>query len=177
MVEKKKVFISYKRNVEPDEHIALAIYSQLSEIYDVFIDQKMMVGTKWSKEIKENLLKSDFFISLISENSVESDMVSTEILIAYKQAKLTGSPVILPVRLNYFGDLDYDLMAYLGSSNYIAWGSHSDTKDVINQLCQAIDGYKLSDERVSDIVNQRTKNKEMHNPEHVAQLIRSMSHS
>ena len=66
-----------------------------------------MVGTKWSKEIKDNLLESDCFVSLISENSIKSEMVSTEILIAYKQAKMTGAPLILPVRLNYFEDLDY----------------------------------------------------------------------
>lgn len=160
MAEKKKIFISYKRNVEPDEPIALEVFSQLSQDYDVFIDLKMMVGTKWSKEIQNNLLESDCFISLISENSIKSEMVSTEILLAYKQAKATGSPLILPVRLNYFGDLDYDLMAYLGSSNYIAWRSYSDTQSVIKQLRLAIDGHKLSDDKVLDFIKQREKNKE-----------------
>lgn len=160
MVDKKKVFISYKRNVEPDEPIALEVFSQLSKDYDVFIDLKMMVGTKWSKEIQNNLLESDCFISLISENSIKSEMVSTEILLAYKQAKVTGSPLILPVRLNYFGDLDYDLMAYLGSSNYVAWKSYSDTQSVIRQLQQAIDGHELSDDKVFEFIKQREKNKE-----------------
>jgi hypothetical protein len=159
MAEKKKVFISYKRNVEPDEPIALEIFSQLSKDYDVFIDLKMMVGTKWSKEIKDNLLEADCFISLISENSVKSEMVSTEILIAYKHAKATGLPLILPVRLNYFEDLDYDLMAYLGSSNYIAWKSYSDTQDIIKQLRLAIDGFTFSDDKALDYIKQKTKNK------------------
>jgi len=148
------------RNIEPDEPIALEVFSQLSKDYDVFIDLKMMVGTKWSKEIKDNLLESDCFISLISENSIKSEMVSTEIQIAYKQAKTTGAPLILPVRLNYFEDLDYDLMAYLGSSNYIAWRSYSDTKNIINQLQQAIEGHKLSTDKVLDIIKQRAKDKE-----------------
>ena len=160
MADKKKVFISYKRNVEPDEPIALEVFSQLSKDYDVFIDLKMMVGTKWSKEIQNNLLESYCFISLISENSIKSEMVSTEILLAYKQAKATGSPLILPVRLNYFGDLDYDLMAYLGSSNYIAWRNYADTQSVIMQLKQAIEGHKLSNDKVLDFIKQREKDKE-----------------
>jgi len=160
MADKKKVFISYKRNVEPDEPIALEIFSQFSKDYDVFIDLKMMVGTKWSKEVKGNLLESDCFISLISENSIKSEMVSTEIQIAYKQAKATGAPLILPVRLNYFEDLDYDLMAYLGSSNYIAWRSYSDTQNIIKQLQKAIEGHTLSDDKVLDAIKQRAKDKE-----------------
>lgn len=51
MTAKKKIFISYKRNVEPDEPVALEIFSNLSKEHDVFIDLKMMVGTKWSREI------------------------------------------------------------------------------------------------------------------------------
>ena len=160
MADKKKVFISYKRNVEPDEPIALEIFAQLSKEYDVFIDLKMMVGTKWSTEIKDNLLESDCFISLISGNSTKSEMVSTEILLAYKNAKATGLPLILPVRLNYFGDLDYDLMAYLGASNYIAWKSYSDTQSVINQLRQAIEGHRLSDDKVLEFIKQQEKDKE-----------------
>jgi hypothetical protein len=161
MVEKKKVFISYKRNVEPDETIALEIFSQLSKDNDVFIDLKMMVGTKWSKEIKDNLLEADFFISLISANSINSDMVSAEIQMAYKHSKVNGTPVILPVRLNYFEDLEYDLTAYLDSRNYLAWRSYSDTQAIIKQLQQVIDGQKLSNDNVLEVIKRRVTDKEI----------------
>lgn len=160
MTEKKKIFISYKRNVEPDEPVALELFSTLSKEHDVFIDLKMMVGTKWSREIQENLLSSDFFISLISENSVKSDMVSTEIQMAYKQARIKGYPIILPIRLNYFEDLEYDLTAYLDSRNYLSWKNYSDTKDVIRQLQQVIKGERYSDEKVLDLIQKRLVEKE-----------------
>ncbi len=51
-------------------------------------------------------------------------------------------------------------MAYLGSSNYIVWRSYSDTQSVIKQLQQAIDGYKLSNDKVLDFIKQREKDKE-----------------
>jgi hypothetical protein len=155
MAEKRKIFISYKRNVEPDERVALDIFSELSQSYDVFIDLKMIGGTKWSLEIEENILNAEFFISLISTNSIKSDMVRAEIKIAYQECKLTGSPLLLPVRLNYFADLDYELKAYLDPRNYISWKSYSETQSTIDQLRQAIEGYKLTDERVLDIIKQR----------------------
>lgn len=161
MAEKKKVFISYKRNLEPDEPVALEIYSHLSKDHDVFIDLKMMVGTRWSKEIKDNLLASDFLISLISANSINSDMVSTEVQMAYKHSRVKGTPVILPVRLNYFEDLEYDLTAYLDSRNYLSWRSYSDTSNIIAQLQQAIGGNNLSDKRVLDVIKQRARDKEI----------------
>lgn len=160
MTAKKKIFISYKRNVEPDEPVALEIFSNLSKEHDVFIDLKMMVGTKWSREIQENLFDSDFFISLISANSVKSDMVSTEIQMAYKQSRIKGSPVILPIRLNFFEDLEYDLTAYLDSRNYLSWKNYSDTKDVISQLRQVIDGKRYSNEKVFDLIQKRLVEKE-----------------
>jgi hypothetical protein len=45
----KKVFISYKRNVEPDELLPLRLYEALREHCDVFIDQTMPVGTAWAE--------------------------------------------------------------------------------------------------------------------------------
>lgn len=160
MADKKKVFISYKRNAEPDEQIALEIFSRLSKLHDVFIDLKMMVGTKWSKEIKDNLLSSDFFISLISEYSVKSDMIAAEIQFAYKHSKLYGKPIILPVRLNYFEDLEYDLTAYLDSRNYIIWRDYTDTLNIVEQLKQAISGDRFSDEKVLELIKQKARDKE-----------------
>ncbi|MEM8641281.1 MAG: hypothetical protein AAGG51_21060 [Cyanobacteria bacterium P01_G01_bin.54] len=42
-------FISYKRDVSPDEAIALALHQALSQRHRVFIDQRMPVGTQWLK--------------------------------------------------------------------------------------------------------------------------------
>ena len=43
-----RIFISYKRGVEPDEPIAGEVYQALSTDHDVFIDQTMPVGTPWA---------------------------------------------------------------------------------------------------------------------------------
>ena len=44
-----KVFISYKRNVEPDGSLARRLYEALREHCDVFIDQTTLVDTDWAE--------------------------------------------------------------------------------------------------------------------------------
>ena len=74
-----RVFISYKRNVEPDEPVALALYEALSAQHEVFIDQAMLVGTRWATQIEAELSQTDALIVLLSANSVGSEMVLQEV--------------------------------------------------------------------------------------------------
>jgi hypothetical protein len=145
---KKKIFISYKRNVEPDEPVAISVYNKLRQNYDVFIDQTMLVGAKWAKQIESQLRKTDYLITFISKDSVNSDMVLAEIETAYRLNKKYRKPIILPVRLNYTEKLVYPLSAYLNPINYVLWEEESDTNEIIAQLELAISGQKLSNKKI-----------------------------
>jgi hypothetical protein len=82
-----RVFISYKRSMEPDEQVALAIYQALAQTHCVFIDQTMTVGTRWAEQIEAEIRRSDFLIILLSVHSVQSEMVIGEIETAHHQFK------------------------------------------------------------------------------------------
>jgi hypothetical protein len=138
-----RIFISYKRGVSPDEPVALEVYKALSQFHDVFIDQTMLVGTHWAKRIEQELMRSDFLISFLTQNSVNSEMVRSEIEIAHRQWKQQGKPKILPVRLAYYEQLTYPLSAYLNHINWAFWGETSDTPRLIQELMQAINGNDL----------------------------------
>jgi len=144
MAGRKKIFISYKRNIEPDEPMALMVYETLLKQHDVFIDQSMLVGTKWADYIENQLRISDFLISFISESSVNSEMVIAEIEKAHHLNKQYGKPVILPVRLRYTDPLAYPLSAYLNPINYVLWENDADTSELIEQLELSIAGKKTS---------------------------------
>jgi hypothetical protein len=135
-----RIFISYKRNVTPDEKVATEVFCALSRQpqYDVFIDQTMLVGTEWAKRIEQELHRSDYLISFLSENSVRSEMVLAEIETAHHLSKRNGSPKILPVRLAYKDPFVYPLSAYLNPLNWAIWQSDGDTPRLIDQLVQAI---------------------------------------
>jgi len=141
----KRIFISYKRNIEPDEPIALQIFQALRQQHEVFIDQTMPIGTRWAEYIEAAIRQADFLIVLLSAQSIHSEMVEAEISLAHDLAKEQGGrPVILPMRLAYREPFQYPLSAYLNHINWSFWQNAEDTQRLIDELMQAISGGGLS---------------------------------
>lgn len=138
-----KIFISYKRNVEPDAPIATAVYEALQQEHDVFIDSTIHVGENWAEIIQRFIKESDYLICFLSAASVHSEMVIAEIETAYHRDREHGKPSILPVRLNYDEPLAYPLSAYLNPLQWALWNNYADTAKIITALKKAILGGKL----------------------------------
>ncbi|MGP1385374.1 MAG: AAA-like domain-containing protein [Thainema sp.] len=140
-----RVFISYKRDVSPDEEVALQLYEALRQTHSVFIDQRMLVGTRWVEHIRQEIQQSDALIVLLSEQAVSSEMVQVEVLLAHELARSRdGRPAILPVRLAYREPFQYPLSAYLDPINWAFWESPADTSALIDELQRALAGETLS---------------------------------
>ncbi len=139
-----KIFISYKRNIEPDTPVATAVYDALRHEHDVFIDTTIHVGEKWAERIHKAIKESDYLIIFLSEGSVHSEMVMAEIETAHHHAKSYGKPAILPVRLKFNEPLVYPLNAYLNPLQWALWDEDPDTPKLIAELKQAISGGHLS---------------------------------
>lgn len=142
--EKARIFVSYKRDAVPDEQLALAIYQHLSQSYEVFIDQSMAVGTLWAERIEQELRQSGFLITLLSAQSVGSEMVQGEVETAHRLGHEFGKPAILPIRVNYREPFTYPLSAYLNPINWAFWEQPEDTPQLLEELEQAIAGESLS---------------------------------
>lgn len=142
-VQAAPIFISYKRDVEPDERVAKAIHAALSTDHDVFIDQTMPVGTRWMERIDAEIKRSQFMVVLLSEASVQSEMVMLELEKAQQQAAGTGRPKILPVRLGYREPFEYPLSQYLNPINWAFWSGPEDTPRLVQELQRAIAGGEL----------------------------------
>jgi hypothetical protein len=159
--QKAQIFISYKRDVAPDAAVALQLYEALRQEHDVFIDQTMPVGTLWAEQIEAELRRAGFLIVLLSEKSVNSEMVEAEISTAHRLAQeQKGFPVILPVRLNYRQPFQYPLSAYLDRINWAFWGGEADTPKLIEELRCAIAGNRLS------VASQQAKADLLEMPQH-----------
>lgn len=104
-----KIFISYKRKIEPDTPVATAVYDALRQEHEVFIDTTIQVGEKWADSIQRAIKESDYFICFLSASSVHSEMVIAEIETAHHHGKSNGKPAILPVRLNFGEPLAYTM--------------------------------------------------------------------
>ncbi len=135
-----KIFISYKRNVEPDTPVATAVFEALHHDHDVFMDTTLQVGEKWAERIQSAIKESDYLIIFLSENSVHSEMVIAEIETAHHHGKAHGKPATLPVRLAYNEPLVYPISAYLNPLQWALWDKESDTPRLIAELQRAVSG-------------------------------------
>ena len=101
MPEPKRAFVSYKRGLDPDERMAKRIVAALEGVgHEVFIDQHMLVGEEWAKEIERQIARSDFLVVLLTAASCQNEGVLGEIDKAPKcGAGGSRLPRILPVRL------------------------------------------------------------------------------
>ena len=144
-VEQARVFISYKRDISPDADIALQLYDTLRQTHAVFIDQKILVGTRWAERIKTEIQQSDAMIVLLSEQAVSSEMLQVEMSLAHEVARSNGGrPAILPVRVAYREPFQYPLSAYLDPINWAFWENPEDTPALLDELQRALAGEELS---------------------------------
>ncbi len=102
------VFISY-RHVMPDEDCAGQLCTLLErEGFDVFIDERILVGQKWVDEIDRELKSADHFVVLLSADSIRSDMLRQEVADAHAMPA-RGESASIRSRLSFDGALPYDL--------------------------------------------------------------------
>jgi hypothetical protein len=138
-----KCFISY-RHVKPDEDIADFLEKFLSRHNQkIFVDTKILVGTQWVKEIEKHLRSSDFFIVLLSKESIRSEMVRQEVKLAHQLSqKKEKKFVVLPIRVDFDGELPYDLGAYLDSIQYAHWTPDVPFETIAGQILNAVEKHE-----------------------------------
>jgi tetratricopeptide (TPR) repeat protein len=140
--KKAHLFISYRQGVRPEQEIADFLEKNLStQGYIVFTtDTTIRTGGKSLERIGEELAKSDFLVVFISEASVASEMMQSEIIRAYELRKKNGHPQVLPIRVSYDALLPYSISAFLNPLQYIVWNDDSDNERVAKEVIQAMQG-------------------------------------
>lgn len=134
-VEKQyDVFISYAHR---DNSVAEGIYRQLSQNeISVFYDMGLAAGSDWSTQIRSIIQKAKVVIAVISENSLKSECVKSEINLAIETADNNGT-VVLPFFLNDNINLDdTGAMAHLQFLPCII--NRDDIAESISQLVERI---------------------------------------
>jgi hypothetical protein len=94
----------------------------------------------WARRINAELEQADFFVVLLSERSVVSDMVIGELDFVRDLAaeRPDRRPRILPVRLESLKRLPYPLSAYFRYIKWAEWNTPDDTTRVVEQLSKSI---------------------------------------
>ncbi len=137
-----KAFISYKHDSNPDVLLADHFVQYLSQQgHDVFIDKQIPLGENWSTVIGQKIEESNFFIVLLSENSVSSEMIIQEVSIAHSFKKQRGFPRIIPIRVAYsvpYTQMPYKLGAMLELLQDTIWTKDGDEIEIGQKLNIAI---------------------------------------
>lgn len=142
VTQSTRVFISYKRNSDPDQQLANYLSDFLNQQgHDAFIDRTLRTGDEWLEEIDRQIQASDFLVVLLSKDSANSEMVQAEIRRAYEYRRLQGRPQTLPVRVAYEGLLPYSIDAFLDPLQYVVWQSQADNEHIGQEILAAMAGH------------------------------------
>jgi hypothetical protein len=151
--ERCRVFISYKRDVEPDKSVASFLHESLArQGHSVFMDVEIPPGSDWSELISTEIRNSDFFVVLLSKASTAQGFVVAETVMAKDSEAITGHPRILPLRLAYTKNLPLRLSAAIGHLQHFEWRDPTDNDVLIAALLQAIGKLEGSGARPSSLL-------------------------
>lgn len=135
-----EIFISYTRNANPDVELASFFANYLRDKgHNVFIDKEIPVGVEWPDITRQKLEDADFFLILLSDHSIRSEMVIEEVRIVYRRRQKQGLPIILPIKISSDIELPYDLGSYLNRIQYVLWKTNRDTESIANMVIAAIE--------------------------------------
>lgn len=134
---RRRFFISYAHEDAP----LLAKFVQDIEKaeHEVFFDERIPIGSTWADEIERQLQACDFFLLLLSEHALRSEMVLQEVERVRERRKAGASPLILVVRVNLEGDLPYRWAAYLGAYQCRAWHEDADFQPILTEILEVAD--------------------------------------
>lgn len=137
----RRVALLYKRDALPDEEIARRLEERLASAgHAVFIDRHLQAGVEWAREIESQLRHADAVVPLLSEESIQSEMLGFEVEHAHEAAQAQGGrPRLLPVRVRYTGPLPEPLAGILEPLQYILWDGEQDDEGLATELLYALE--------------------------------------
>lgn len=114
----EKIFISYSHSDYQKVSLYLEILKKIN--IDFFIDEEGIVGNDYAKKIMEKLRACELFIVFLSDASLNSLNVQTEISIAFERYSRKENITLLPVYLEEIADLlQYTSCYYIKCLNVI----------------------------------------------------------
>lgn len=136
----RRVVLLFKRNSLPDEEIARRLEASLTEAgHKVFVDRHTESGVAWAREIEGQIRHADAVVPILSENSVESEMLGFEVEHAQEANQERGGlPCLLPVRVAYTGPLAEPMAGILAPLPYLLWEGQQDDEGLATELLYSL---------------------------------------
>ena len=135
-----RVMLLYKRNAQPDDEVLSYLETEFTrQGVSVFIDRHLKPGMEWAREIERQIRASDVVIPLLSASSIQSEMLGLEVEIAKESAQQNdGKPYLVPVRINFEGNLPDPIGPILDPIQYALWKSPADNQGLVAELTHVL---------------------------------------
>ncbi len=139
--EPTRLFICYKPHADPDQKLAGYLYEMLTnQGHEVFIDPLTRTDEALLKQIDQQIKSSNFFIVLLSQEAVDSEIIQSEIAQAYSYYQAQGHPQLLSVRIADGDLLPYAIPTFLEPLHYVDWQSEADNPRLVEEILRAVAG-------------------------------------
>ena len=146
-----RVFISYKYGAAPDVALASRLRALLkARGHTPFTGKDAAPGDEWQERIENEIVRSQYFIVLLSRAATGSPMVRAEIEKARRANEQRGKPRLLPVRVGYREDLDYGLSAALDHLQFLSYPDDGDVEQICLKIVGEVSGTRLP-ERIGEL--------------------------
>ncbi|HVE84736.1 MAG TPA: toll/interleukin-1 receptor domain-containing protein [Myxococcales bacterium] len=131
----QRFFISYAHAAAEDEALCHRFAEALEAAgHDVFVDREIRFGDEWEQEVERRLQWCDFFLLLLSETALQSEMVLQEVKRACHRRKSERAPTILTVRVRLKSELPYRWAAYLDPYQWRSYQGEADLDSILEAI-------------------------------------------
>jgi hypothetical protein len=126
LATKSRVFLSFKRGIQPDESLAAYLRQVLErEGHQFCTAEDVTVGMNSREGVQQLIARSDYMVVLLSEASVADEGIADRIAYAHHQSAEAGKAQLLPVRVDHRDALPGAVDRYLKDLGSALW--HAET--------------------------------------------------
>ncbi len=135
-----RVVILFRSSDEREKQLALYLEQQfLSKGHSVFLDQATATNIQWAAEIADAIRSAHVVIPFLSEAAATNEMLAFQVEIAHDTAqKRQGRPTLIPVRIQWHGNLSDPVGGILDPIEHLLWESESDNPAIAEKLLERI---------------------------------------
>ncbi|MBM3496313.1 MAG: TIR domain-containing protein, partial [Armatimonadetes bacterium] len=134
-----RVVVLHRRNLQPDENVLTTVEEQLqAQGHDVYVDRHARIGVDWARSVEEEIRSADAVVAIVSPRAMQSEMLEYEIQTAADQQSKSGKPLILPVRIGQWEDVDGPVGATIRPLHQFHWDGVEDDPRLVAELVSAI---------------------------------------
>ncbi|HXJ58554.1 MAG TPA: AAA-like domain-containing protein, partial [Verrucomicrobiae bacterium] len=137
----RRLVLLGKSSAEPDGRLLQLLQQRLvARGIEVFLDQHLVVGVEWAREIEQKILASDAVVLLFSPASAQSEMLAYQLELAHQAAQQQqGHPIRLPVRVGLAGPWPKELQPFLEPLPDFSWNGPEDDERLVSDVVRALE--------------------------------------